>query len=225
MLSEEIGKRDDEVIFKLFDDNIGTKEKPCTKLKYLLGPISSDAELELCLSPEKFQYHRPMTDLKIHMEELCVQLTKFQYYNFMMLLQSLEYMSRASQFRKYKARFDLENLPNYSGKAVQLWKFGYWSILEEFIVKRKLSWSWDRIKEHVKRCKDYRSVYKKKILSKTLTEEYEKARSIYPTENATILKNISEDVINILCLEEQLDEFNITIQRGLADKEIKVIKI
>ena len=74
-----------------------------------------------------------MTDLKIHMEELCVQLTKFQYYNFMMLLQSLEYMSRASQFRKYKARYDLENLPNYSGKAVQLWKFGYWSILEEFI--------------------------------------------------------------------------------------------
>ena len=76
-----------------------------------------------------------MTDLKIHMEELCIQLTKFQYYNFMMLLQSLEYMSRASQFRKYKARYDLENLPNYSGKAVQLWKFAYWSILEEFIGK------------------------------------------------------------------------------------------
>ena len=102
---------------------------------YILGPISSEAELELCLSPEKFQYQRPMTDLKIHMEELCVQLTKFQYYNFMMLLQSLEYMSRASQFRKYKARYDLENLPNYSGKAVQLWKFAYWSILEEFIGK------------------------------------------------------------------------------------------
>ena len=51
--------------------------------------------------------------LKVEMKELSLQLTKYQYHDFMMLLQSLEYMTRAAQFRKYKSEAGLENLPNY----------------------------------------------------------------------------------------------------------------
>lgn len=102
-----------DVIDLMFDSAIGTVEKPAAKLMYLLGPISSDARLNLCLNPEKSNFQVPQVKVDIQMPELGLSLSKYQFHDFMLLLQALEYMSRASSFRKYKARHDLENLPNY----------------------------------------------------------------------------------------------------------------
>ncbi len=66
-------------IDSMFNDSIGTRENPSTRLKYLLGPISSDAMLEWCPNPLVFQYTKPQIDLRIQMRELCVSLTKYQY--------------------------------------------------------------------------------------------------------------------------------------------------
>ena len=102
----------------MFDSNIGTVDKPTAKLMYLLGPISSDARLKLCLNPELSDYQMPQVNIGITMHELGLSLSKYQYHDFMLLLQALEYMTRASKFRKYKARHQLENLPNYQVKLI-----------------------------------------------------------------------------------------------------------
>ena len=42
---------------------------------------------------------------------------------------------------------------------------GWLEAIEEEVTRRINNWSWDHMKEHVNRCKKYREVYKKKILS------------------------------------------------------------
>ena len=118
--------------------------------------------------------------LDLRMEELSLQLTKYQYHDFMMLLQSLEYMTRAAQFRKYKSDAGLENLSNYQGKARELWKFATKSVYEEDISRRHNNWSWAHMENHLKVCKEYRELYKQKIsiqskaADKKLEQEIEK---------------------------------------------------
>ena len=113
LFSAEKQSKGSDVVDLMFDSAIGTVEKPAAKLMYLLGPISSDAKLKLCLNPEQSNYQLPQIKVDIKMPELGLSLSKYQFHDFMLLLQALEYMARASAFRKYKARHQLENLPNY----------------------------------------------------------------------------------------------------------------
>ena len=69
-LHSEDKNKNEDTIDLMFDANIGTREKPSTKLKYLLGPISSEATLKWCPSPERFDYYKPLVDLAIKMNEL-----------------------------------------------------------------------------------------------------------------------------------------------------------
>ena len=137
--------------------------------------------------------------MSIKMEELCLQLTKYQYHDFMMLLQSVEYMNRASQFRKYKSRHSLENLPNYRGKFKSLWKFAFDCVYEEEVIRKINNWSWSHIQEHLKICRKYKEMYKERLITKKPSDE--------------LLKEIQN-------YEEHLDEVNIRIQRQLAEREV-----
>lgn len=78
---------------------------------------SSEALLKWCPDPATENFTTPQIALSITMEELCLSLTKYQQQDLMMLLQSFEFISRASKFRRYKARHGLENLPNYQGRV------------------------------------------------------------------------------------------------------------
>ena len=72
----------EDTIDLMFDANIGTREKPSTKLKYLLGPISSEASLKWCPSPERFDYDKPIVDLSIKMNELGTNLKIISSFEF-----------------------------------------------------------------------------------------------------------------------------------------------
>ena len=157
------------------------------------------AKMQWCPSPDKFAYKKPIVDLTIDMEELSLQLTKYQYHDFVQLLQSLEYVSRASQFRKYKARHGLENLPNYHGKLKDMWKFAFDCVYEEEVVRKINNWSWTHMRNHLKRCKEYRKLYKIKLT----------AKKIDPA--------LVQDLENY---EKILDEVNIRLQRQLAEREL-----
>ena len=69
-LHSEDKNKNEDTIDLMFDANICTRDKPSTKLKYLLGPISSEAKLEWCPSPEKCDFKKPLVDLIIKMKEL-----------------------------------------------------------------------------------------------------------------------------------------------------------
>lgn len=198
-------KIQDDIIDVMFDQNIAKPDKnSLPKLRYLVGPISSHADLNWCPSPEKFDYAKPIVDLKICMDELSLQLTKYQYHDFMMLLQSIEFISRASQFRKYKARHGLENLANYKGQFGKLWKFAFDCIYEEEVMRQINNWSWNHMKEHLNRCKEYQALYKQKLSTKKPSEDLIKQLTKY---------------------EKTLDEFNIRIQRQLAERKVEEILI
>ena len=116
---------DARVIDLLFDSNIGSCDKPVSKLKYLLGPISSDARLKWCVNPEFHDFKIPQIEVFISMNELGLSLSKYQYHDFMYALQDLEFKTRASNFRKYKARYGLESLPNYEVVIIIKSSFSY----------------------------------------------------------------------------------------------------
>ncbi len=199
LYSEDSSTRDD-VIDLMFDTSIGTREHPVSKLKYLLGPISSEASLRWCPNPARFDFAKPEVDLRIVMRELCLSLTKYQYHDFVMLLQSFEFMSRAAKFRKYKARNGLENLPNYSGRLRDLWKYAFDCIYEEEVMRKINNWSWTHMKVHISKCKTYRELYKKKLTTEKLGEQLRK---------------------DLRWHEDELDEVNIRIQRQLAEREVE----
>ena len=69
-LHSEDKNKNEDTIDLMFDANICTRDKPSTKLKYLLGSISSEAKLEWCPSPEKCDFKKPLVDLIIKMKEL-----------------------------------------------------------------------------------------------------------------------------------------------------------
>ena len=193
-----------DVIDVMFNTNIGTRESPVSSLKYLLGPISSEASMTWCPNPAIFDYRNPEVDLGIKMRELCLSLTKYQYQDFVMLLQSFEYMSRASKFRRYKARHKLENLPNYQGRLSDLWKFAFDCVYEEEVMRKINNWSWEHMKGHIARCKRYRALYKIKISTEKMTEVQKK---------------------DLRKLEDALDEINIRIQRQLAEREVEKLEL
>ena len=129
-----------------------------------------------------------------------LQLTKYQYHDFMMLLQNLEYITRASQFRKYKALHNLENLANYQKRGRDLWKFAFDCVYNEEVMRVINNWSWQHMKEHINMCKNYRKIYKTKLSSKKI--------------DAKLQENLDH-------FEMILDEVNIRIQRQLAERELE----
>ena len=197
--TKELHRANDDEISNLFNEGIASKDNKVRGMKYLLGPIDSEAELTWCLKPENFDYRYPEIDFNIKMNVLNISLTKYQYQDFLVLAQTFEFMSRGSTFRKYKARHQLENLPNYIGKSKELWKFAFDCVHEEEVARRINNWSWDHMKEHVNRCKQYREVYKLKILSGT-----------------NVKKDVAEEIEE---LEKILDVVNIRVQRQLAERE------
>ena len=197
--TKNLSHADDTEISNMFNDGIGSESNKIRQISYLLGPINSDAELTWCLKPENYAFKYPEIDLNIKMMELKISLTKLQYQDFLVLAQTFEFMSRGSAFRKYKARNQLENLPNYIGKSKELWKFAFDCVHEEEVTRRINNWSWDHMKEHVDRCKKYREAFKRKILDE-------------PNVHQSVLDEIDEH-------EKILDVVNIRVQRQLAERE------
>ena len=66
-------------------------------LKYLLGPISMDADLTWVPSPKRYNFTEPLISLRLMMTELRLKVTKNQYKDFAMLLHSLNNMTLAAR--------------------------------------------------------------------------------------------------------------------------------
>ena len=166
-------------------------------LKYLLGPISMDADLTWVPSPKRYNFTEPLISLRLMMTELRLKVTKNQYKDFAMLLHSLNNMTLAARYvfkshlhfkllfivcryRKYKSEFRLENVTSYRGRGDEerrelyrrLWQFAGQCILEEDVRPRLRMWDWRHIREHIRRCKEYRDAYKDKLLG-TVTKDNE----------------------------------------------------
>lgn len=168
-------------------------------MSFILGPINATARLILNPKPETdgSGFQIPKVNLDVVMEEIALRINEIQYQDIMKLLQALDRMARASLYRKYHPSLPLK------GNALLWWKFALDCILEEEIRRRKRDWSWDHMKKHRNLCRNYKELYKHKILQQKLS------------------KTAQENIQNA---EKTLDLFNITLIRKQAELEIAQMK-
>ena len=50
---------DENQIDEYFNKSIYTRENPSDRMKFLIGPISSDAKMQYCPTPAKIEYSKP----------------------------------------------------------------------------------------------------------------------------------------------------------------------
>ncbi|XP_066022145.1 intermembrane lipid transfer protein VPS13A-like [Pocillopora verrucosa] len=159
--------------------------------KYILQPISATTKVKMNIKPGS-DLSIPKIFLSLVLEEISLVLMRQQYHDMIELLESFDRMTTNSVFRKYKP-----NVPLH-GHAAQWWSYAITSILEEDVRRRLRNWSWTHMKEHRDLCREYKNLYKKKLLGDKASE------------------SLSKD---LEALESKLDVLNITICRRQAAYE------
>ena len=165
-----------------------------TDYQYMIEPMTSNARLRMHTKPEQDSFSLPKILLNVVFEEIAVALRKTQFHVLMEFLASFERMQLASKYRKYHP-----NVPR-KGNYKTWWHFAYTCILEETVRRRRKMWSWSNISRHRTLCKEYRGLYKTKLLTS---------------------KPPSDLLAKIEKCEKELDVMNITLMRQQADLEVK----
>ncbi|XP_031458242.1 vacuolar protein sorting-associated protein 13A [Phasianus colchicus] len=158
---------------------------------FVFRPIS--AEAKLLMNPRSdIDFSTPKMDLDIDIKDVAVEFNKPQYFSVMELLESIDMMTRNLPYRKYRPDVPLHN------NAKIWWKYVIYGILEVNVQRKLQMWSWEHIRHHRNQVKNYKELYRTKIISKKPNEE--------------ILKSLEE-------FENVLDIFNITLARQQAEVE------
>uniref|UniRef100_A0A8V0YK99 Vacuolar protein sorting 13 homolog A n=1 Tax=Gallus gallus TaxID=9031 RepID=A0A8V0YK99_CHICK len=158
---------------------------------FVFRPIS--AEAKLLMNPRSdIDFSTPKMDLDINIKDVAVEFNKPQYFSVMELLESIDMMTRNLPYRKYRPDVPLHN------NAKIWWKYVIYGILEVNVQRKLQMWSWEHIRHHRNQVKNYKELYRTKIISKKPNEE--------------ILKSLEE-------FEKVLDIFNITLARQQAEVE------
>ena len=108
--------QEDSVRDSQFRASIARNDSGVPSLKYLLGPISLEADMTWVPNPKRFNFSRPLIDLRLILSELKVRMSRNQYQDFALLLHSLNTMTLAARYRKYKAQCALEHMNSYQEK-------------------------------------------------------------------------------------------------------------
>ena len=168
---------------------------------YIIGPITSYAKLRINSRPELdgSNYSIPKIFLNLTMQEICVGLTPQQYRDIILLLHSIERMSRASPYRKYRP----PAVQSYQNHYRTWWRFAYTCVLEENVRRRRRNWQWSNIKAHRTLVRKYVALFKSKLSARK--------------SEASVDKSIEE-------CEELLDVFNITLGRRQAEVQVERLR-
>uniref|UniRef100_A0A1B6F8B5 Vacuolar protein sorting-associated protein 13 n=1 Tax=Cuerna arida TaxID=1464854 RepID=A0A1B6F8B5_9HEMI len=185
-----IGLPDDQLL-EAFQDAIDGKKN----YTYMLGPIVSQSYLQINTKPENDEFKIPKVELSLELQELTLRITKSQYQDMMGLLESCDYMIRATPFRKYRP-----SVESYRGHYDKWWKFAYECILHEEVRRRQRNWDWMHIHTHRKACKEYAQAYEKKLVTS---------------------KPSAELIKSVQTCEKHLDALNIVLVRQKIEVEVE----
>ncbi|XP_050687793.1 intermembrane lipid transfer protein Vps13-like isoform X2 [Eriocheir sinensis] len=167
-------------------------------MSYIIGPICSSAKLQLNPKPEQPDeggkvFSIPFVSLDFVMDELAVGLTRRQYSGIMALLDSFDRLTLSSKYRKYRPQ-----VHKVAGNATKWWHYAYECQLEN-IRRVHQNWSWEHMRQHRARCRQYKAVYKAKLENKL---------------TSALTKDLQD-------CERTLDVFNITLVRRQAEMEVQ----
>uniref|UniRef100_A0A8D2E0N3 Vacuolar protein sorting 13 homolog A n=1 Tax=Sciurus vulgaris TaxID=55149 RepID=A0A8D2E0N3_SCIVU len=160
---------------------------------FVFRPISAKGKLQMNRRSD-FDFSDPKINLEVELHNIAIEFNKPQYFSVMELLESVDMMTQNLPYRKFKPDVPL----HYHAK--EWWAYAIHGVLEVNVCPSLRMWSWKNIREHRKKLKQYKELYKKKLINKKLPGE--------------ILMSLQE-------LEKALDVFNITIARQQAEVEVK----
>ncbi|XP_031245704.1 vacuolar protein sorting-associated protein 13A isoform X2 [Mastomys coucha] len=160
---------------------------------FVFRPISANAKLQMNRRSD-FDFSDPKINLAIELHTIAIEFNKPQYFSLMELLESIDMMTQNLPYRKFKPSVPLHL------HAKEWWAYAIHSILEVNVCPSLRMWSWEHIRDHRHKMKQYREFYKKKLTNK---------------------KPSSEIFMSLEELEKTLDVFNITIARQQAEVEVK----
>ncbi|KAF0304654.1 Vacuolar protein sorting-associated protein 13C [Amphibalanus amphitrite] len=171
----------------LMADTLNTMAVSEERLEFLVKPLSAKLKVILNLSPERTVPHL-LADLVL--QDTSVQLSRQQYLSLVHAADSFSRMKVNSQYRKYRPTVE----PH--GNAAKWWKYAYTCIVEKTI----RPYSWERIKEHRRRYREYRAEYL------TFLED--------PDQKVELLDKLKE-------MEDGLDATGILLAREEAKIEVR----
>lgn len=184
----------DAILSKRISNTIHQIKDP--NMIYVLEPLTFRGNLVINSKPEKFEFSLPVADIDMILGEFTVHLMKSQLHAITSFMDSLGRIRIASEFRKFRPTVGIHK------HSSEWWQFALSSILERDIKPRRNNWNWKRIKRHRKRCREYKEIYKERLLC----------------ENATEKITIEEELEDY---ERELDIFNIILCRSQAEIEVQ----
>lgn len=185
---------DHKALLQDFKNNICTKEQAPQGYSYILGPINSSAKLRINPKPEQdgSNFSIPKILLDFALEKLSVGVSKDQYQDLIELVESIDRMNRAAQYRKYRPK-----LSSYHGNYKQWWKFAYTCVIEEEVRRRRRNWNWNHMIAHRKMCRDYAEAYQAKLT---------KGNKISPEQKELLSRCEKElDLTNLVIIRQRVE--------------------
>lgn len=163
-------------------------------MDYVLKPVTFRGNLVINSKPEKFEFALPVADVDMILGDFIVHLKKPQLHAITSFMDSLSRIRIAAAFRKFRPIVGVHKHSN------EWWQFALSSILERDIKPRRNNWNWKRMKRHRQKCREYKQLYKEKLLCLNASEKIA----------------IEEELEDF---ERSLDVFNIILCRNHAEIE------
>ncbi|XP_078667153.1 intermembrane lipid transfer protein VPS13A-like isoform X3 [Branchiostoma floridae x Branchiostoma belcheri] len=160
--------------------------------EYVLRPIVLTSQLKINPKPET-NLSMPKVFVNVTLKEIGLVVGKKQYQGVMEVLESLEQMRLKAIYRKYHPNVRIK------GNAKKWWGFAQTAVLEETVRRRCQMWSWRHIRSHREKCRMYKRLYKQRLVQKKASTD--------------LLKQLD-------ALEDDLDVFNITVNRQQAEMQV-----
>lgn len=191
----------------MFKESIASKTTKPSDYDFVLGPITSEARLQMNPDPESsdIPFSIPKIILNLVMEKLALGLTKTQYQSTMQVIEQMGRMSRAYPYRVYRPHGI-----TYKGHYRIWWHFAFRCVLETDIRRRKKNWSWENMKETRRLCKLYAEVYQQKLTTKKpaqlLLDQVEDCEKQLNIQNLIIIRQKVELEVEKLTKEKEEED-------------------
>eukprot|EP00058_Branchiostoma_floridae_P017686 XP_002603175.1 hypothetical protein BRAFLDRAFT_226506 [Branchiostoma floridae] len=192
--SPSFANKDKKDLLSTMRKTIASTQAQPKGFEYVLRPIVLTSQLKINPKPET-NLSMPKVFVNVTLKEIGLVVGKKQYQGVMEVLESLEQMRLKAIYRKYHPNVRLK------GNAKKWWGFAQTAVLEETVRRRAQMWSWRHIHSHREKCKMYKRLYKQRLVQ----------------------KKASADLLNQLeALEDDLDIFNITVNRQQAEMQVTI---
>uniref|UniRef100_A0A671EWW7 Vacuolar protein sorting 13 homolog A n=1 Tax=Rhinolophus ferrumequinum TaxID=59479 RepID=A0A671EWW7_RHIFE len=131
---------------------------------FVFRPISANAKLQMNRRSD-FDFSAPKINLDVELHDIAIEFNKPQYFSVMELLESVDMMTQNLPYRKFKP-----DVPLHS-HAREWWAYAIHGVLEVNVCPHLRMWSWKHINEHRQKMKQYKELYKKKLINKKPADE------------------------------------------------------